>query len=664
MIRILLLCLLLASPAMAQTAGTVNLVGPSTSPGAPQLTPAAINAAINAALANKQDCCSAGGNLTAPGPIGSVTPNTGAFTSLTTGGLPVPGTISADVTYNIPADYATLPAAFAALAGKSIATNATVTLQMPGGITTAAAPYQLYHPNSNRIIVTGQAPTTTAFTVTGVSGSAGAYAVTGTVASATGIVSGGLVELFAATGCSYASPSTACLHQGAWVVTSVVGTTIIVTNTNWHGGAPPNATVMSMRVYPTTIRWTGSANGIQAYHGYFSNLALRGDNTANAIGFSGYIPNGAATEKDGALTVDHVIANGWDLAGFAGIDKFAATITNSVSSNNGYYGFYFKEGGRARCNTCVASGNGYEDSTEGVSAGFIAKDNSTLNLADPMAVGNRRDGYAATFGMILVENANPPLAGWNDYSFDLYGGKMQMQAWASYGEVHNCILADQGSQFLGRSGVCNTPTVNGVEAVGLSIVDIQSMTLTGVAATTPANGVKAGSGAVVYAQSTNQTTALANAAYLAQDGGSIDNSSASGSVNSTPSTGTVGNNNAFIGQKNTSTAVPNTVGKLTTPGVLSAGTKFTTSGCSVSSTSGGATAGVFTLGANSCTVVVTLNGATGFTATNGWQCVAVDRTAPTVLIGGNSSSNATTASFVIPAGAGATDVIGFACTGY
>lgn len=488
------------------------------------------------------------------------------FNNLTVAGTftgPVPALISSNVTYNIPADFATLPAAFAALSGKVIASSATVTMQMPPGITTAMAPYQLYHPNSNRIVVTGQAPTTASFSVTGVSGVAGAYAVTGTVGAATGIVQGGLVELFGATGCTYASPSTACLHQGAWVVASVASTTVTLTNTNWHGGAPPNATAMSMRVYPTTIKWTGSANGIQAYHGYYTNLALRGDNTSNAIGFSGYLPNGAAIEKDGVLTVDHVIANGWDLAGFAGIDKFAGTITSAVSSNNGYYGFYYKELGRARCNSCVASGNGYNDSAEGVSAGFIAKDNSTLNLADPMSFGNRRDGYAATYGMILVENGAPSLAGYNDYSYDLYGGMMQTQAWKSIGEVHNCILADGASKFLGRSGICLTPTINGVEVTGLSFADIQSMTLTGVGGVSPANGVKAGSGGTIYAQSTNQTTSLANAAYLAQDGGSIDNTSATGSVNSTPTTGTVSNNNAFIGQKNTSTSVPNTFGSVT-----------------------------------------------------------------------------------------------------
>lgn len=98
--------------------------------------------------------------------------------------------------------------------------------------------------------------------------------------------------------------------------------------------------------------------------------------------------------------------------------------------------------------------------------------------------------------------------------------------------------------------------------------------------------------------------------------------------------------------------------------LVMAGTKFTTSGCSISATTGGATGGTFTLGANTCTAVVTMNGATGVSATNGWSCQAHDRTAPTVLIGGEASSTATTASFTIPAGAGTTDVISFACMGY
>ena len=49
--------------------------------------------------------------------------------------------------------------------------------------------------------------------------------------------------------------------------------------------------------------------------------------------------------------------------------------------------------------------------------------------------------------------------------------------------------------------------------------------------------------------------------------------------------------------------------------LISVGTKFTTSGCSVSATAGGAVAGTYTSGTTgTCTVVVTLGGATGVTA--------------------------------------------------
>lgn len=95
----------------------------------------------------------------------------------------------------------------------------------------------------------------------------------------------------------------------------------------------------------------------------------------------------------------------------------------------------------------------------------------------------------------------------------------------------------------------------------------------------------------------------------------------------------------------------------------SAGTKFTASGCSNGTTVGGASAGKFTLGANTCTVVITMNGATGFTANNGWSCHANDETTSAA----NAtlyfpSNNATTASLSVPVTAGTTDVIDFGCT--
>src|SRR5262249_41906574 len=77
-------------------------------------------------------------------------------------------------------------------------------------------------------------------------------------------------------------------------------------------------------------------------------------------------------------------------------------------------------------------------------------------------------------------------------------------------------------------------------------------------------------------------------------------------------------------------------------GIISGGTKFTTSGCSVSATTGGAIAGTYTSGTTgTCTVVVTMNGATGVTAPNGWSCWAADLTTPADIITQTASSTTT-----------------------
>jgi len=61
-------------------------------------------------------------------------------------------------------------------------------------------------------------------------------------------------------------------------------------------------------------------------------------------------------------------------------------------------------------------------------------------------------------------------------------------------------------------------------------------------------------------------------------------------------------------------------------------TKFTTTGCSVSSTTGSGTAGTITSGTTgACTVTITMNGATGMTAPNGWACAASDQTTANLI---------------------------------
>lgn len=138
-------------------------------------------------------------------------------------------------------------------------------------------------------------------------------------------------------------------------------------------------------------------------------------------------------------------------------------------------------------------------------------------------------------------------------------------------------------------------------------------------------------------------------------------------VNGAAAVAGLSSNGSFTGR---SFSANSGVAQLTNTGYMEGGAaqiiggKFTTSGCSVSASTGGSSGGIFTLGANSCTVVVTMGTGVSTGASNGWTCQAHDRTASTVVIGGESSSTTTTASIIIPAGAGTTDVISFSCDAF
>jgi hypothetical protein len=104
----------------------------------------------------------------------------------------------------------------------------------------------------------------------------------------------------------------------------------------------------------------------------------------------------------------------------------------------------------------------------------------------------------------------------------------------------------------------------------------------------------------------------------------------------------------------------NTTGKFKAAGYMSVGTKFTASGCTNSTTVGGATAGKFSSGTTgTCTVTITMGDTA--TAPNGWACWAADQTTPADIIT-QTASNATTATISGTTVTG--DVIAFGCVGY
>lgn len=109
-------------------------------------------------------------------------------------------------------------------------------------------------------------------------------------------------------------------------------------------------------------------------------------------------------------------------------------------------------------------------------------------------------------------------------------------------------------------------------------------------------------------------------------------------------------------------AILDTNGIIATGAQINLGTKFTTSGCSISATTGGAMAGTYTSGTTgSCAAVITINGATGATAPNGWSCQANDKTTVADLQH-QTATTQTTATITGTTISG--DVINFSCVGY
>lgn len=97
--------------------------------------------------------------------------------------------------------------------------------------------------------------------------------------------------------------------------------------------------------------------------------------------------------------------------------------------------------------------------------------------------------------------------------------------------------------------------------------------------------------------------------------------------------------------------------------IVTGGTKFTTSGCAISATVGGATQGTYTSGtAGTCTAVITMNGATGFSGVpTGWTCIAQDQTTPADIQKQTASSPT---SATIAGTTASADVVVFQCLPY
>lgn len=465
---------------------------------------------------------------------------------------------------------------------------------------------------------------------TSTSGAGGTAALTGGTSSTS--VTGGTAAVTGGTGGTTGQGGPANLVGGAGGTTSGTGGTATV-----QGGTTTSGASGAINITTTNSVTSGNAGTVTVQTG-----------------------NGAGSANGGNLTVN--LGSGGGTSGTGGAFSVTAGTGGAGGGGNNGGGVTLTAGAAA----AVAGSTGGAVSISagaGTSTGTGAAGNSVT-----LAAGNAGGSGANAGGGVTIRAGNATGAS-SAGNLLLQGGTTGTAIGNGYESV--TILGGQSSVAIKPGIGSNTDTASvfiaggnaGIATVGGSDVLIRG-------------GPPGGSGQV------------GGDVVLRTGGGAITSSNGNiifgdyNTSNGQPgviftfngNTGALGVNGATYGStgnllmSNSSTAAPswtNTIPSVTTfPAIISGSTKFTTSGCSVSSTTGGAAAGVFTLGANSCTVVITINGATGATSNNGWTCQAHDRTAPATLIGGESSSTTTTASITIPAGAGATDVISFSCTGY
>lgn len=217
------------------------------------------------------------------------------------------------------------------------------------------------------------------------------------------------------------------------------------------------------------------------------------------------------------------------------------------------------------------------------------------------------------------------------------------------------ILGNQNSNFPGlivrntNSGTQSTPVIM-VQNDGTSFTGMQVQ---------PTTGSPAGSG--LYFAS-NAITFLSD---IMVSGGGTDpiRFQGGGYANATAMQVSAGNPGTVqIGTTTNATNAELTVaGQTNSYGYAVAGTKFTASGCSNTTTVGGATAGSFASGTTgACTVTVTMG--SSMTATNGWSCWASDQTTPANTYDQKTGGSPTTAVFTGTTVSG--DVISFGCMAY
>lgn len=301
-------------------------------------------------------------------------------------------------------------------------------------------------------------------------------------------------------------------------------------------------------------------------------------------------------------------------------------------------------------NSLAVAKGGTGDVTVPIHAIVLGNTTSPLNTVGPLAVDTLLQGQGSS--------ADPAAA-----AVPNCGSSTQALSYSTTTHAFGCQSITAGSASLTATDVGYGSASNILTGTSdFTWVDsTHTLTLGGTAGATtiasgPQNGGSSGGLSIVVGANTFFATGGplnlqgSNATGAGVGGGNV-NLIAGTSASSTAGSATIqtgGSTRVTVGPTGNATF---------TNAIISAGTKFTASGCSNTTTVGGATAGSFHSGTSgTCTVTITLP-----SSTNGWSCTAADITTPADVVNQSASAtNSCTVSGTTVTG----DVIVFSALGF
>lgn len=256
-----------------------------------------------------------------------------------------------------------------------------------------------------------------------------------------------------------------------------------------------------------------------------------------------------------------------------------------------------------------------------------------------------------------------------------WGGAGNPPVSSSITDAGTTIVAAEGLQFSGSSGAATTiststsnanlvlaPNGTGTVVLNSGVAAHPSLTFAvsasyGFYSLSSTNiGLGAGTSTDPINFVSNGTIRVVSGGTYSLSSSSTDGSTIADTAISRSSAGVLAVGNGTSGD---------TTGKVKAAAYMSVGTTFTTNaGCSETTLVGGATAGTFTLGANSCSVIITMGNSS--TAPHGWFCGGTqDLAGVTNQLGIHQTAyTATTATLAFSSAPQSGDVIVFGCTGF